>query len=346
MNIKLKFLRVCVFFAMYSVTNAQVGIGTTTPNSTLDVNGSLGYKVNTITSATTLNQTHNVVLCNNGSYTVTLPVAASNTGKVYYIKNIDAEGDDITLDGNATETIDGSTTFLLDADKHSVRIICDGSNWHIIEESGELNTQNSFDRANCDGSIFTWNEVTNATTGKVWMDRNLGASQVATSSTDTASYGDLYQWGRLKDGHQCRTSKTTSTNSSNNVPGHSDFILEPSSPFDWRIPLNNNLWQGVNGINNPCPSAYRIPTETELNNERISWVSQNADGAFGSVLKLSKAGNREYDNGSIVNLGSYGRYWSSTVNGTNYRSLGFRNNLAEINNGYRASAFSIRCIKN
>ena len=51
--------------------------------------------------------------------------------------------------------------------------------------------------------------VTSAT-GKIWMDRNLGASQVATSSTDAAAYGDLYQWGRKKDGHQIRTSSVTS----------------------------------------------------------------------------------------------------------------------------------------
>jgi hypothetical protein len=35
---------------------------------------------------------------------------------------------------------------------------------------------------------------------RVWLDRNLGASQVCTSVTDTACYGDLYQWGRAKDG--------------------------------------------------------------------------------------------------------------------------------------------------
>ena len=35
--------------------------------------------------------------------------------------------------------------------------------------------------------------------GKVWMDQNLGASRVATSSTDTSAYGDLYQWGRAAD---------------------------------------------------------------------------------------------------------------------------------------------------
>ena len=30
--------------------------------------------------------------------------------------------------------------------------------------------------------------------GQVWMDRNLGASRVATSFDDEEAYGDLYQW--------------------------------------------------------------------------------------------------------------------------------------------------------
>lgn len=53
-------------------------------------------------------------------------------------------------------------------------------------------------------------EVTGAG-GLVWMDRNLGATQAATSSTDTAAYGDYYQWGRDSDGHQFATSGTTTT---------------------------------------------------------------------------------------------------------------------------------------
>lgn len=31
----------------------------------------------------------------------------------------------------------------------------------------------------------------NSTTGRVWMDRNLGATRVAQSSTDAAAFGDL-----------------------------------------------------------------------------------------------------------------------------------------------------------
>jgi hypothetical protein len=58
-------------------------------------------------------------------------------------------------------------------------------------------------------ALMPWETVTNITTGRVWLDRNLGVSQVATSSTDEASYGGLFQWGRLQDGHENRTSNTT-----------------------------------------------------------------------------------------------------------------------------------------
>ncbi len=39
-------------------------------------------------------------------------------------------------------------------------------------------------------------DVYNPATGKIWMDRNLGASRVAQSSIDEEAYGYLYQWGR------------------------------------------------------------------------------------------------------------------------------------------------------
>ena len=187
--------------------------------------------------------------------------------------------------------------------------------------------------------------VTNPLTGETWMDRNLGASQVATSSTDANAYGDLYQWGRLSDGHEDHSSGTTSTLSSTDVPGHSNFILASSYPYDWRNPQNDNLWQGVSGTNNPCPSGFRIPTDAEWNAERVSWASNNAAGAFGSVLKLTVGGYRSRSNGSLTSVGSNGLYWSSTVNGVNARSLYFSSSNASMITSYRANGFSVRCIK-
>lgn len=179
-------------------------------------------------------------------------------------------------------------------------------------------------------------------TGRIWMDRNLGANRVAQSSTDALSYGDLYQWGRPADGHQKRNSATTWTASSTDQPGHSSFILVLSNPEDWRSPQNNNLWQGVNGVNNPCPPGYRLPTEAEWNAERRSWVRNNAAGAFNSPLKLPMAG---INSGSLFPFGSHGYYWSSTVTGTRVRYMKFSNRKASMRSGYRAYGISVRCIK-
>jgi uncharacterized protein (TIGR02145 family) len=202
-------------------------------------------------------------------------------------------------------------------------------------------------------------EVTNPTTGKTWMDRNLGASQVATASNDTDSYGDLYQWGRAADGHQCRTSPTINTLATTSQPntgaawdGH--FILTTPYPFDWLQTQDNFLWSPNNpndpsplkGFTDPCPSGYRVPTEAELNSELSSWSSTNLQGAIASPLKLPGAGNRSHSNGALLNLGSSGLYWSSSAVSYIARILSANTaNDAYTSNGYRAGGASIRCIK-
>ena len=192
-------------------------------------------------------------------------------------------------------------------------------------------------------------DVTNPTTGETWMDRNLGASQVAASSTDANSFGDLYQWGRRSDGHQCRNSSTIGTLSSTDLPTHGGFILATSSPDDWRSPQNTNLWQGVSGVNNPCPSGYRLPTEIELNAERLSWSTNTSAGAFASPLKLTLAGFRNYGNCNLVSVYGTGFYWCSTVNGADSYALYFNNpflgGLVRMNTSSRAYGSSVRCIR-
>ena len=194
------------------------------------------------------------------------------------------------------------------------------------------------------GPVLSSTDVMNGATGKIWMDRNLGASQVATSSTDAAAYGDLYQWGRAADGHESRTSGTTSTLATSDTPGHGNFITNGSSPYDWRSTQNDNLWQGVDGTNNPCPSGYRLPTGAELEAERLSWSSNNSAGAFASPLKLPVAGFRT-SNGSLGNVGLDGTYRSSSVDGTNSQRLYFSSDIAVIVSEVRVLGHSVRCIK-
>lgn len=189
-------------------------------------------------------------------------------------------------------------------------------------------------------------DVINPTTGKTWMDRNLGASQVAISDIDIFAFGDLFQWGRFADGHHCRNSPATTTLSTSDQPEHGNFILNTNYPYDWRSPQNANLWQGVNGINNPCPSGYRIPTQAEFTEERNTWTPQgDAAGAFNSVLKLTKDGTRNYNNGNLAGVQFYGYYWTSTLSDINAMLLHFGNNVGYFDSSYRSNGMTVRCIK-
>lgn len=189
-------------------------------------------------------------------------------------------------------------------------------------------------------------EITNPVTGQVWMDRNLGASRVATSSNDEQAFGDLYQWGRPADGHQKRNSDTTSTLSDSDQPGHGSFITSGSDDtWDWRSPQNDNLWQGEIGVNNPCPAGFRLPTEAEWGAERNSWNSYNSAGAYASLLKLPVAGHRG-GSGSLMSVGSIGYYWSSTLSGSYLSYLYFSSDAAGTEgSNARVAGLSVRCIK-
>ncbi len=180
-----------------------------------------------------------------------------------------------------------------------------------------------------------------------WMDRNLGAERVAEAHNDSQSYGHLFQWGRLDDGHQLRNSSLQIGPVDSDTPG--DKFITLDNLFNWRDPANDDLWQDDNGtiLNNPCPQKWRVPTREELESEMNSWTTKNRDGAFGSNLKLSSSGIRDHD-GIIKNEGDNGAYWSSYVH-NGFSAVDFLTvleNDAGISATGQVSGIAVRCIKN
>lgn len=90
-----------------------------------------GFKTNYTqkTGAYTVVLTDYTVECTSNTFTVTLPTAVGNTGKVFVVKNTGAGT--ITLDGDGAETIDGSTTQTLNQ-WDSAKVQSNGSNWILI----------------------------------------------------------------------------------------------------------------------------------------------------------------------------------------------------------------------
>ena len=90
--------------------------------------------VASITNTYTVTTNDCVLLANSTSseFTITLPVAASNTGLRIYIKKVDNSANAITIDANGSETIDGELVQYINAAPNCMEIICDGSNWYII----------------------------------------------------------------------------------------------------------------------------------------------------------------------------------------------------------------------
>ena len=197
---------------------------------------------------------------------------------------------------------------------------------------------------------LTYKLVTSPDTGRVWLDRNLGATQVATSRTDSAAYGDLYQWGRAADGHESRTSGTTTTMATTITPGTNTFVTNSATPFDWTTAdstgsSRTSAWINA-GTNDICPAGFSVPTEVELMADTISATTAitNSATAFSSFLKIPGAGYRYRANGALNTISTIASLWSRSAGGTDGRHFFVDSGNAHFDSDDRAKGSSVRCI--
>lgn len=126
------------FFAVQFAVcvNAQVGVGTTNPNSTLDVRGSMSNNLRTFSSGTSADATdYHLIFTGTSVATLTLPDATSITGRAYIIKNASSNGSVLTIATSSSQTIDGLTSWSLSQPNKSITVISNGSNWYATTES-------------------------------------------------------------------------------------------------------------------------------------------------------------------------------------------------------------------
>jgi hypothetical protein len=133
-----------IIYSSSGSTASRLGIGSA--GQVLQVSGGIpAWGTNTASPVATasINNTdspysaatsEDVILCDasSGVITVNLYAASSNDGRKITIKKTDSSTNIVTIDGNASETVEGSTTYLLHTQNQLVTLVCDGSNWHIV----------------------------------------------------------------------------------------------------------------------------------------------------------------------------------------------------------------------
>lgn len=171
--------------------------------------------VTTETSAYTATASDDVILCDDtsASFTVTLPTAVGIIGKEYTFIKINSSSNEVTIDGDGSETINGNTTTTINTQYEKLTIISDGTNWYIeerncntawVDSTGTLSnstgvaTQFYKERRVGDSmqykGIVTWTGSGGGTNWTITLPRTVDTSKLLNSSANLLATAGTANW--------------------------------------------------------------------------------------------------------------------------------------------------------
>jgi hypothetical protein len=127
-----------LLFALFALqAKAQVGIGTFSPNSILDLRGSFAPISRSFSGATALTiNDYTLVFTGANATTATLPDATTCPGRIYRIKNFSGISPTpvLTITTVVSQRIDGSASWNMDEPNETLTLASDGANWEVFEQ--------------------------------------------------------------------------------------------------------------------------------------------------------------------------------------------------------------------
>ena len=162
-----------------TVATANVADGAITPIKT-----SSGYVAKT--ALYTATNDDRVIDCTSGTYTITLPTAASQTGRTFIIRN--SGTGTITIGRTGAETISGATSQTL-AGYGYLQVVSNGTNWLVL---GGTYADEAIGRR-----IYTWNSAYSSGTGG-WQQTYGDTGDRNAAITYTNNWANSYGVDRLR----------------------------------------------------------------------------------------------------------------------------------------------------
>lgn len=194
----------------------------------------------------------------------------------------------------------------------------------------------------------SYETVVSPYTGRIWLDRNLGASRACISDDDDACGGYLYQWSRGNDGHQYKDSFTVDIRNISPVLNSSyiESRFVTSIDGDWMKDINNDGrhvsdWSKTDG-SSICPKGFRVPLYEEFKLEYIN--SGKLDNPkIEHFLNLKNLKIRDQYGGTISRqIGEYASIWVNDYKGAIWDFANWHTNpTSGLSSGY---GLPVRCI--
>jgi len=129
------------YYQAVAVDQSYYNSSTTTYNSLLySWNGTelLGLTTGIVSTKTTNDTLTNtdaygltLVDASSGAVTITLPSALTSSALEFRVKKIDSSANNVIVDGDGSETIDGATTATITTQYESITLISNGTGWYI-----------------------------------------------------------------------------------------------------------------------------------------------------------------------------------------------------------------------
>ena len=237
-----------------------------------------------------------------GAFTVTLlPAATAGAGFILNIGKSDNTANAVTIDGNASETIDGNLTYVLDMPYSGVSLECNGTSWRITAKHGGEG-----------GNRSTYKSITSnytATLNDNYLNTNAASGAITITLMASAT---------AKQGFTLGVCKSDASSNAITIDGNAAETVGGSVTQVLRLPYEGIVIQsdGTNWI-----VVSRVPGMSHVLTVTTPFEATVANATTSIVVNHNMGFTPHASEIYIIptnNLGNAAKWWISTITSTSF----------------------------